>query len=336
MSTRTTFWRLLNLQVALSSIWCGLSIVSSGGNGWGDERHGLVAGMEMKSKDHPNVQCIGRFQLTVPDPMVVAGRSQSIYDVDVRTLLIPPGGIDVLWNARLAKIRPIAPDKEFHPASFRTFELLPGTRAVWFIGNPSSPQLREIEALMPSGNHAVLIVTGGEAGKEPVVENLVRIVLNSYVSSTTQGFCVGDGAVTSVPGVDEQTLISLDHMKVEDFEIRFETQNISGEGAEAYSDQGEEKETSHSGDARMSVLRDGPRVVAALEGKESEIFLAPPQESALVRLTWHFPGVPGNTSKPMINIVAMCPAKYRAELEKIWDALLNSVQPVPPSPQRSQ
>lgn len=278
-----------------------------------------------------DAECIGRFRFNLPEMLLVVGRSQSIYRVDVTTIPVPDGGIQALWDSQLKKIHPGPQSSDSR--DFRTFDLQPGTRAVWYIANPTSPHIRTLEAMRPVDTHAVLAVRSGEAGKEGNVETLVRNVLNAYLPVVTQGFCVGSGSITSEPGLNEQTLISLQHKALQRFKIRFETRTVVTPDTQTYSDTEEEKELASDAGGKMSVLRDHSRAVATLEGKEIWISVYPPGENPFLRFTWHFPGVPENSSKPMINIVGTAPVNNQIDLEKIWESLLVSVQAVPPSPQ---
>jgi hypothetical protein len=292
--------------------------------------------LQMTGETKESVECIGRFYLAVPDVLLVAGRSQSIYRVDVDTVPIPSGGLQALWAATVAKFRPLPPSADLDSSDRPTFTLQPGVRAIWYIANPSSPEIRTLKGIKPVANHAVIAARSGETGRESDIEMLVKGVLDAYQPVTTQGFCVGFGSINSDPGVNEQTLISFDRKKIKDFEIRFETRTVSKPDTQTYSDVDEEKELMASAGGKLHVLRDHSRPVAGLEGKEIAISASAPGEPASLRFTWHFAGVPQNSSKPMINIVASAPVSQQAELEKIWDTLLNSIQTVPPSPQRSR
>jgi type VI secretion system (T6SS) Tli4-like immunity protein len=290
----------------------------------------------MTGETKENVQCIGRFRMTVPDAMIVAGRSQSIYRVDVDTVPMPTEGLQALWSATIAKFRPLPPPSDSESSDRPTFTLQPGVRAIWYIANPSSPEIRTLKGIKPVANHAVIAARSGETGRESDIEMLVKGVLDAYQPVTTQGFCVGFGSINSEPGLNEQTLISFDHKKMRDFDIRFETRTVSKPDTQTYSDVDEEKQLMASAGGKLNVLRDHSRSVAGLEGKEIAISSSAPGEPPSLRFTWHFPGVPQSSSKPMINIVASAPVSQQADLEKIWDAMLKSIQTVPPSPQRSQ
>jgi type VI secretion system (T6SS) Tli4-like immunity protein len=284
-------------------------------------------------KNAPRVDCEGRFRFAVPGSFNVSGRSQSIYAVSVSTAALPPGGMDALWNARLARIRPPGASNASDQVVFRTFDLQPGSRAVWYARDPAAPRIRNLEAVMVSGNFAVLASRSGESGKESIVEDLVRLLLNDYAPSTAHGFCVGQGALTSPPSSDEESLISLSHKKSQDFQIKFSTRVVSRADKTTYSDVEEEREVAESGGGSISVIRDQSRSVAGLEGKEIEISVKVPGDPPFVRFTWHFAGAPQNSFKPMINIVGTAPLPQQAELQRFWDLFLQSMEPVPPSPQ---
>jgi hypothetical protein len=48
------------------------------------------------------------------------------------------------------------------------------------------------------------------------------------------------------------------------------------------------------------VLRDEPRTAAGLNGREGLVSLSVPGERSIIRFTWHFSGVPGNSFAPEI------------------------------------
>ena len=286
--------------------------------------------MSVQSKEgHESTECAGRFRLVIPADFKISGRSQSIYRVDISTVPIPAGGFKAFWDARLARVRPPGSSRDTGQLNFTTLELLPGVPAVWYVGNPAAPQIRNLEAAKLVGDFAALAARSGEAGKESSVELLVRTVLDAYVPATNSGFCVGNGSITSEPGLNEHALLSLEHKNTQNFEFRLETRTVSSPDTQTYSDVEEEKELVHSGGGKLSVLRDDARTVAGLEGKEIAISVAPGAEAPFLRFTWHFAGVSDSSAKPAINIVGSAPVSHQAELQKTWDALLQSVQSVP-------
>ena len=54
-----------------------------------------------------------------------------------------------------------------------------------------------------------------------------------------------------------------------------------------------------------------------------------PGEKPRVRFAWHFPGNPDNSTQPSVKISAAALKEHRAELEKIWETMLQSLRPVP-------
>jgi hypothetical protein len=280
-----------------------------------------------------NSLCIGRFRLTVPQTLTVKGRSQSIYDVDVSTMELPAGGIEALWDERLKKIRALTPPGAATSSIVREFQLQPGVRSVWYIKSADDPDFRDLDAIQPVGKHAVLATTDVQGGKEDIVETLVKLVLNAYVPETTNGFCVGDGAVTSKPSRSEHTRIAFEHRTMDDIKITFETQTVREPDTQSYSNLDEEKQAVSGSGGKISVLRDQTRSVNALEGKEIWISVTVPRENPFVRFTWHFAGASLNSSQPAINIVATTRAEHQKELESIWESLLQSLMTVPVSPQ---
>jgi Tle cognate immunity protein 4 C-terminal domain len=323
--------RFLQLVVALVSgllQCCGRANLES-------EKLTPSSRVDMKTESKENEQCIGRFRFALPSTMSVSGRSQSIYHVDVSTVPIPPGGAQSLWNARVTQLRALTPQAT-NGSSVRTFELEPGVPALWSAKNPDSPQRLNLEVMKVSGNHVLLASRSLDVGEETKMETLVKIVVDAYLPNVNSGFCVGFGSITSEPGLNEQTRIALAHKQLSDLEITLQTQTVARPDLRTYSDVNEEKDFMAAKGGKLSVLRNHSRSVAALEGKEIWIVAEGPGEPPLVRFTWHFAGVPQNSSKPMINVVGTAPVKNQLDLEKIWDDLLNSIQTVPPSPQRSQ
>ena len=171
----------------------------------------------------------------------------------------------------------------------------------------------------------------GEAGRETTLETLVRNVLNAYVPGQSQGFCVGNGSITSEPGTNEHAGIGFEHNKVHGMEIFFDTQTVKEPDTQIFSNLDEEKEVVNANGGKLTVLLDHQRLVSVLEGKEMRISVTSPNETPTVRFTWHFAGVPADSSRPMINIKAVAPTADQKSLETIWEGVLQSVRPTPRS-----
>lgn len=311
--------------------WCGACAGLTG-------REDSNAGREARSpKANMNVvetdtqDCLGRFRFVVPGAFGVAGRRQSIYRVDVSTLALPDGGIEALWHERLAHIRALPPPRGAAHPIIKTFELQPGVNAVWYFANPDDDEEHCLEALKSQGGHAVLASRRGMAGKESTVETLVKGVLDAYVPGTERGFCVGAGSITSEPGLNEHTGISLEHRRMPKFEVEITTRTVKEPDTSTYSDLEEERQVTAGLGGTVEELRNRPRVVAGLEGKEIWAAADVPDEPPFVRFTWHFPGVPEDSSRPAIDIKGAAPRSSQAELEAVWETVLRSFRPIPPA-----
>jgi hypothetical protein len=271
--------------------------------------------------------CIGRFRFSIPETLVVNGRSQSIYRVDVGTVPMPRGGMRELWGKEMARLEKLGTTTGTKTAIVREIELEPEVRAIWYADNPVFPQLHEMVAMKPYGNHAIRATRGADASKHETVETLVRGVLNAYADTSASGFCLEEGAITSEVGINEKALISFAHRKLPDFEIEFATTTVS-EPAPGVSEE-EEKEAVASEGGTYTELRNQKRVAAGLEGKELMNAESLPGEKPHVRFTWHFPGNPDNSGQPSVDISATAQKEHRPELEKIWETMLQSLRPVP-------
>ena len=271
-----------------------------------------------------NQQRAGRFYFTVPETMSLDGRSQIIYGTNVSTTPIPPGGALGHWDRHLEEIR----GRGIEPAAMRTFELQPGTSAVWYAEH-ESPNILTLETMTPKSDHLLLLDREAYAGKEAGAETLVRNIVNTYVQRAAYGFCVGYGSIAMEPSQTESARITFSRRNVPEFEIEFSTQTVREPDNQTYSDLDEEREIADAGGGQLTVLKEGVRRVAGLDGKQIWISLTVPGEPPTVRFTWHFAGEPGDSFHPMINILAMAPAAQRADLESAWETVLQSLRQVP-------
>jgi hypothetical protein len=287
-----------------------------------------------------NKQCIGRFQMALPEGMAVSGRKQEIYRVEVRTVPLAPGATQALWHEQLSRIGRLRAPAGATQVVLRSFELMPGVPAVLYFRDPNIPSLVALEAMRSLSDHAVLASRGAElnaeqkqalmkAGANQGIARLVELVLSTYAPSVDRGFCVGHGAVvTPKPAVNEDARLTLAHRRSGSVNVRVETHTVAKPDERTYSDLDEERQVSGPG-TQITVLREQPRQVAGLEGREIRVAVAPPKEPAFLRFTWHFPGLPGKSDRPSISVVGMAPQTEQALLEGVWDPLLASLRPVP-------
>jgi hypothetical protein len=318
------------LRIAQLAVWCGAALCLGVRLEWNEP---AMAGPTMAQMNQENKEskeapiCIGRFRFSIPETLVVNGRSQSIYHVEVNTVAMPRGGIRELWGKEMARLEALGPTMGTKSAVVGELELEAGMRAIWYADNPTSPQLHELVAMKAFGDHVVRATRGGEASKHEIVETLVRGVINDYAATPASGFCLEEGAITSEPSLNEKALVSFAHRKLADFDIEFATTTVSE--PELGVTEEEEKEAAESDGGTYAELRNQQRTAAGLEGKERMSAVALPGRKSLVRFTWHFPGIPESSSGPNVDITASAPKEHRAELEKIWETMLKSLRPVP-------
>jgi len=291
----------------------------------------------MNGENNEDTQCVGRFRLSMPEALAVEGRSQSIYRVDVGTVPIPSGGLKAVWNDRLAQIRALKPPPEVADVIVRTFPLEPGVPAVWYRRSSESARLLALEAMRAVGYHVLLVSRGAEAGHEPGVETLVKAVMDAYEPSTRNGFCVGFGSVTTEPSHTEHASISFVHRMLPDITLGFESQTVREPNEVHLLDDIEPVARQLAAEGgQLKVLRNDVRFAAGVKGMEEWISITERGKQPFVIFAWHFPGVGGSSDQPDVILRGQAPAEHQAELETLWEEMLGSLQPIPPSPTQAQ
>lgn len=264
-------------------------------------------------------ECVGRFSWLQSQPATVAGRSQSIYRTNISHLPVPPEGIDAFWAAKLAKLG----------AEHKGFSLAPQVMSSWSSRNPSFPAIRTLEVLKPVSGGILLADTEADAGKEEMTEGLMKDIINGFEPTTDYGFCIGGGAIMLEPSQFERAGLVLHLSAAPEVEIHFETRTVTEPDTTTYSDVDEEESLATAHGGKLVVLRNAERSVAGLTGKEIRISIASPKEQPLLRFTWHYPGIPGSSTNPAIDILAASPATDQAQLESAWESMLTSLRTVP-------
>ena len=270
---------------------------------------------------------IGRFQFRVPDTTNVTGRSQNMYLFEVTTAATPTIGAEQAWSRRLAEIRALTPPPGARTALRRTFELQPGVLAVWYNRSSSFPSIVTLTAMRQDGNHLLWITGDGDAGKEEAVAGIVRSILGAFAPGNADGFSLGYGAITTAPSANESTRMSLEGPR--GVTLTFATQTVQQPDNLTYTDVDEEQRTVEANGGSLQVLRKDEHVVVGMHGLELRISVAPGNEPPFLRFTWHFPGEPGNSARPKIDIVGSAPVAQSAALETVWEAVMRSLQPIP-------
>jgi hypothetical protein len=187
------------------------------------------------------------------------------------------------------------------------------------------------------GYHVLLVSRGAEAGHEPGVETLVKAVIDAYEPSTSSGFCVGFGSVTTEPSQTEHAGISFVHRMLPDITLSFESQTVGEPNDVHLLDDIElmARQLAAQG-GQLKVLRNEVRSAAGLKGMEEWISITDPGKQPVSLFSWHFPGVARSSDQPDVLLKGTAPAEHQAELETLWEEMLGSLQPIPLSPTSAQ
>lgn len=287
------------------------------------ERRESAPEAHMDTSSTERVYCTGRFRFIAPEEMDETGRGQSMYRTNIKTIPVPPGGVEAYWKVRLAQIGPVQP---------RRFEFQPDVRSAWSARNATFPNILTLEMVKPVSGGLLFVDREADAGKENLAETLVKDLVNSYVLATDRGFCVGNGAITLEPSQNEQARLSLAPKASPDIEIRLATRTVGAPDVKTYSDVDEERGVTSAAGGTLSVLRDQERSGAGLSGKEIRISAVIPGEKPSVRFTWHYPGAARSSTKPSINVVGTAPVDKQKQLEAIWETVMTSLRTIPLSP----
>ncbi|MCC6532352.1 MAG: hypothetical protein IT531_07380 [Burkholderiales bacterium] len=288
----------------------------------------------MENQGMRSTWCVGRFAFSLPAELAAAGRAQRIYRLDIHTEAIAAGAAaEQLWSARIARIAALrAPPGEQNPI-VRQFALAPGIQAVWYFNSDRSSRFRVLEAARAFDDHVLVLARGGEVGKEPIVETLVRNVALGYVPGATSGFCVGAGSLPSLASRDEDTRATFVHSRTKAIEIRLSTATIGDtKSPSPMADIDQEARALAQAGAKLVVLKNAIRSAAGLDGEEGIVSLDSPGEGRSMRMTWFFPGVSGRSDQPEIRLRAVGPLDQRLVLDDAWNTLLASLRSTPPGP----
>lgn len=322
MMNRKPTLRCLVRLMTLSACALGAGCSNSG-----KDRREPAPEASMSISNAGRVYCTGRFSFIAPEEMGETGRGQSMYRTNVKTIPVPPGGVEAYWKDRLARIGPVQP---------RRFEFQPDVRGAWYVRNATFPNILTLEMVKTVSGGLLVVDREADAGKEDLAETLVKDIVNAYVPAGDRGFCVGNGAITLEPSQNEQARLSLAPAASPDVEIRFATRTVREPDIKTYSDVDEEKELTSAHGGTLTVLLDRKRSAAGLSGKEIRISVAVPGDKPSLRFTWHYPGIGGSSTQPSITIVGSAPTGKQAQLEAIWETVATSLRAVPLSPAGSR
>lgn len=265
--------------------------------------------------------CVGRFDIALPPELQMAGRSQSIYGVDVNAPLLTHGGFDTFWQQRLDRLRA--------ERGFRgEVALEDGARGVWMNDGEGGVRL---DAARAFGDYVFTTSRSGDEGREAVIQKLSTNVIAAYRPDASAGFCVEHGVITSEPGDAESTSLLASHKRIGELNIRYLTQTVADPVPDERLSDIREMQQSLPGTKlqRIASLR---RSVAGISGREERVAMSPPSEPPVVRFTWKCSGESFRADIPHIMIVGVAPKEHQSELAAVWDVLLDSIRKVPMAP----
>jgi len=264
--------------------------------------------------------CLGRTFVDLPDGYRVLGRSQSMWHVEMSTLAMGEDSPDIRWEKRVEKLR----SDERTGASVRPVEVAPGAQSIAYAPDAEDPDLVVLEAQKAFPDHLLRLKFEGLSNKEADIVRLLGSAVERYQPGSNVGFCIGFGAIAGKPSVNESALLSAERQESA-IHLTIETRSagsILSDDPLANID--EERAALRSNMTRLDVLRNEGRDAGGLEGAEGWIEVQEPRKDPLLRFTWFFPGVSGDSTRPEIRLKATAPAALRDILEADWTAILDS------------
>ena len=201
---------------------------------------------------------------------------------------------------------------------------------MWYHANTNDSSFVTLEVMRAYGDHVLHLVREVASGAEEVTERMYRRVIAGYVPHGRQGFCVGDGALTSETSKNEQTLISFRRPRHGDFMLSLATNTVDQpeEGA-SLQDIHDEREILMESGSVVTILLNERRVVAGLGGVDARIQIRPRGEATFVRFTWRFGGIGGDALAPQLVLIGAAPLEHMVQLVADWEKLLQSLHPLP-------
>ena len=279
---------------------------------------------EIMEEKTMNQMGFGRFNIVIPEQFQLAGRNQSIYEVDVRTIPIGDRSPDKMWKDRLDTISAeIAASGKTSGKMIWKGEISPGFPAVSYQKKLSVPAAT-VEAQKRVADYVLLLKYSGELGMEKEMLELLDGTAVGYKPGIPYGFNVGEGSITTELGLYEHAFVSLTDSLL-DAEITVNTQTVGN-----YLNDHPLEDISHdialfaSEGATLKVLINKRRNVAGFDGYEGLVGLDSPDEESIFTYTWFFPGETANSFKPEILIKMTGPRRYLDQVKETWENLLKS------------
>jgi hypothetical protein len=270
----------------------------------------------------PNAICIGRFSLSPPPGWVLQARTQKMYLTDLDDAPPPPapGSSDPV----LDRLRQGLPSKT---PLIRRFELDGVGPAAWFgLGSADSFDRRLV---VLSGPLRMQLLSG--KGREAPAERAMRMIAPGYRAGARTGFCLARGAMHLEPSRNESTSLTLAAQAWPDTLFSLQTRTVD-KPDETHPLAQPEAELSGMAGSGVSVnlSSQSARTVAGLAGRELRGQMRASATAAPFRLYRFFhPGVGRQSGAPLMTLELDGPATEGAALDQAWNALLDSLRPLP-------
>ena len=269
----------------------------------------------------PNAICIGRFSLSPPAGWVLAGRSQKMYLTDLDdTPPQPAGSADPVLDRLRQGLPPKAP-------LIRRFEVDGVGPAAWFGLGSSDSFDRRLVVL--AGPLRLQLLSG--MGREAPAEKAMRMIAPGYNAGARTGFCLAHGAMQLEPSRNESTELRLEATAWPGTLFTLNTRAVD-KPDETHPMANPEAELAGIAGSGVTVKLSAqvPRTVAGLPGRELRGEMQASATAAPRRLYRFFhPGVGRQAGAPLMTLSLDGPATVQAALDQAWNALLDSLQPVP-------
>ena len=269
---------------------------------------------------------LGRIDFSLPQDYVLVGRTQNIYYVDVLEKKLPANGIGAMWEATQVDVRKKHTGAGYPESSIQTKEIEADFKVIFYKKNKSNPDLVSLLAMKTIDKTVLEMEFEGKVGKENDMQRGITIIAHAYQPGAVSGFSLGEGSITSTPGVNESSRASFRDNK-NGMEL-----NVSTHVATSYLNKHPLDDIDHEikglaqDDISLKVLKNEQREVAGFAGYEGLITFEGKDEPAQFRFTWFTPGVTADPFKPEILIKVHGPLGKMDDFKKVWDELLKSLK----------
>lgn len=269
----------------------------------------------------PNAICIGRFSLSPPPGWVLQARSQKMYLTDLDDAPPPVSGSS---DPVMDRLRQGLPPKT---PLIRRFELDGVGPAAWFgLGSADSFDRRLV---VLSGPLRMQLLSS--KGREAQAERAMGMIAPGYRAGARTGFCLAHGAMHLEPSRNESTSLSLAAQAWPDTLLSLQTRTVD-KPDETHPLAHPEAELAGLAGSGVSIRLSpqSSRTVAGLAGRELRGEMRASATAAPLRLYRFFhPGVGRQAGAPLMTLELDGPATERAALDQAWNALLDSLRPLP-------